>query len=151
VIFFSKSQKESQVKMLSRSLLAAGRNVPMQMGMRRFLSAPITIEMAKKMPKNWSEIPNEDVVILAKQGLHEAREERLRRNIMVVDNVDYEAACTKLDEINAANDENAFLMTLPYKVGAFSGLTAAVSSVPLVFSLDLATWFAANVVHEDPP
>ena len=118
---------------------------------KRLLSTPVTIDIAKKLPRNWAEIPNEDVVILSKQGLHEAREERLRRNIMVVDSCDYEAACAKLDQINQDNDNRAWLMTLPYKVGALTGLTAAVSSIPLVFDLNTAAWFAANVVHEDPP
>lgn len=47
----------------------------------------ITIEEAKKMPKNYNEIPNDILLNMAVMGDQEAREERLIREIMAVDNV----------------------------------------------------------------
>lgn len=47
----------------------------------------VSIEEAKKMPKNYNEIPNDILLNMAVMGDQEAREERLIREIMAVDNV----------------------------------------------------------------
>ncbi len=47
----------------------------------------VTIDEAKKMPKNHDEMPNDILLSMAIMGDQEAREERLIREIMAVDNV----------------------------------------------------------------
>ncbi len=47
----------------------------------------ICIEQAKKMPKKYSELPNDVLITIAVMGDQEAREERVIREIMSVDNV----------------------------------------------------------------
>lgn len=49
----------------------------------------VTIEMAKAMPKMYNEMPNDALLSMAVMGDQEAREERLIREIMAVDNVDW--------------------------------------------------------------
>ncbi len=104
-----------------------------------------------QMPRGWSQVSNDDLVVLAKQGVHAAREERLRREIMSVDQVEYLDADKKLDEINKTNDKAAGLLTMPFKLGATIGIIGAVSSVPLVFHKETALWFNEQFVHSDLP
>jgi hypothetical protein len=52
-------------------------------------SSQVTIEEAKKMPKIYNEMPNDILLSMAVMGDQEAREERLIREIMAVDNVDW--------------------------------------------------------------
>ena len=47
----------------------------------------VSIETAKQMPKNYDELPNDVLLTMAIMGDQEAREERLIREIMSVDNV----------------------------------------------------------------
>lgn len=39
------------------------------------------------------------------------------------------------------NDEEKWLVTLPYKVGLSVGIVGALTSVPLIFHLDTVIWF----------
>lgn len=48
----------------------------------------------------------------------EASEERLIREIMTVDEIEWEEAKVKFDEIEAANSSGMFASTVPYKVRA---------------------------------
>lgn len=49
----------------------------------------VTITMAKGMPKNYDEMPNDVLLSMAIMGDQEAREERLIREIMSVDNISW--------------------------------------------------------------
>lgn len=55
----------------------------------RALSTRVTIAQAKAMPKNYDEMPNDVLLTMAIMGDQEAREERLIREIMAVDNVSW--------------------------------------------------------------
>lgn len=48
---------------------------------------PVTIDTAKKMPKNYKYYSNDIIITLSVLGDQDAREERLIRHIMVVDNI----------------------------------------------------------------
>ena len=47
----------------------------------------VTVDVAKQMPKNYDEMPNDVLLSMAIMGDQEAREERLIREIMSVDNI----------------------------------------------------------------
>ena len=49
----------------------------------------VTIAMAKEMPRNYDEMPNDVLLSMAIMGDQEAREERLIREIMSVDNISW--------------------------------------------------------------
>jgi hypothetical protein len=115
------------------------------------LCCEISIQQAMSMPRGWSQVSNNDLVVLAKQGVHAAREERLRREIMAIDQVEYLEADKKLEEINHTNDSAAGFLTVPFKLGAGIGIVGAVSSVPLVFHKETAVWFNEQFVHTDLP
>merc|ERR1712007_304436 len=77
--------------------------------------------------------------------------ERLTREIMRVDKTTYLQARVRLTQINKDNDHWKSLVTLPYKVGLFTGAGAGIISIPLVFHKPSAVWFNDNFVHCDPP
>jgi hypothetical protein len=56
---------------------------------RALATQRITIEEAKKMAKNYDEMPNDILLSMAIMGDQEAREERLIREVMSVDNVSW--------------------------------------------------------------
>jgi hypothetical protein len=49
----------------------------------------VTLEVAKLLPKNYDEMPNDVLLSMAVMGDQEAREERLIREIMSVDNISW--------------------------------------------------------------
>lgn len=65
-------------------------------------SMPTLLE-AKQMPMGMQELDNETLVSLAAMKNHEARIEVLKRNIMVVDQVDYQTATMTFERIQQSN------------------------------------------------
>lgn len=55
------------------------------------------------MPRNYNEMPNDILLNMAIMGDQEAREERLIREIMAVDNVDWKTANNTFQLILASN------------------------------------------------
>jgi len=111
-----------------------------------------TQEYAVIQYRKFRECSNELLYVLAVQGEYGARKERLVREIMRIDNVDWLTARVKVDtEINSQNDRFGFLVRLPYRIGVTVGLIAAITAVPLVFHLPTAAWFCHYFVHESPP
>lgn len=53
------------------------------------MSTRVTIAQAKSMPKNYDEMPNDVLLSMAIMGDQEAREERLIREVMSVDNISW--------------------------------------------------------------
>lgn len=110
-----------------------------------------TMEEAENMVRSYSEMPNDSLLILASIGDHDAHAERLRREIMAVDGVNYATACVKLDEVDGANNEYMGMLTLPYKIGIASFMFTGVASLPMVFHLGIAKWFNEEYVTMDLP
>lgn len=106
----------------------------------------VTLEEAKKLPREFEEMSNDVITILAVLGDQEAREERLIREIMRVDGVDWINAQPRFHEILASNREGMWLATLPYKVGFVTAVSAAVLSIPMVFDLNTTLWFNEGFV-----
>lgn len=82
--------------MLARHLSRAARVVvsgkastAFQLAARSMSTSRVTIEHAKNMPKNYDEMPNDVLLSMAIMGDQEAREERLIREIMSVDNISW--------------------------------------------------------------
>jgi len=104
---------------------------------------------AASMPREYSEMNNESLLILAAKGDHDAARERLTREIMYVDRVTWENALPKLDEMEKANKELMSVGTLPFKIGLVSSLVAGGVSFPLCFDLTTTKWFNENFVTAD--
>jgi hypothetical protein len=121
------------------NIRAAGQTV-------RNISGRVTIETAKAMPKNYNEMPNEILLTMAVGGDQEAREERVIREIMSVDNIEWDKAQEKLGLIKTANRRGLSLITLPYKVGVIVPVVAGLASFPMIFHLDTVLVFNEHFV-----
>lgn len=106
----------------------------------------VTLDDAKKLPREFEEMSNDVITILAVLGDQEAREERLIREIMRVDGVTWQAAQPRFHQMIASNREGMWIATLPYKVGFLTAVSAAFLSIPMVFDLNTTLWFNEHFV-----
>lgn len=110
-----------------------------------------TIAQAQEMPRHCSEMSNELLLRLALSGNQPAREERLTREIMAVDEIEWDEATAVMEQMKSDNKAGMGIITLPYKIGLFGSLAAGAASLPMVFSLDTALWFNQDYVTTDVP
>lgn len=106
----------------------------------------ISLNDARKMPRRYEDMSNDLIITMAVLGDQEAREERLIREIMCVDNSDWHTANKKFEEIAAFNRQGMSIYTIPYKVGLFASVGAAFASIPLVFDLNSVLLFNEHFV-----
>jgi hypothetical protein len=140
----------------SQTKIAAGNGLNLFMAkfQRNMSSGPIKIvdlEEAKKLPREFEEMSNDVITILAVLGDQEAREERLIREIMRVDLVSWKDAQPRFNEMVSANRQGMWLATLPYKIGLITAVSAAACSIPMVFDLNTTLWFNEHFVTTDVP
>lgn len=98
------------------------------------------------MPVMMCELSNETIIVLAEQGNHEASAERLAREIMKVDNVEWVEAQEKVKHIQEDNRKVLWVATMPYKIGIAASVTAGIGCIPLVFHHASASWFNKHYV-----
>lgn len=111
----------------------------------------VTLEEAKKASFLYNTMSNDILTLMASHGDQFAREERLIRNIMAVDEVEWDAAHKKFMVLRKVNREYMWLATIPYKVGLFTSLTFAFGSIPLIFDKSCVMWFNEVYVTADVP
>jgi hypothetical protein len=109
------------------------------------------IELARRMPREYHEFSNVLLLKMASYGDQNAKEERLIRDIMTVDNCSWDAAQPRFLEIERVNKEGRWLVQMPYYLGIGVAYTAAFASIPLCFSLTTAQWFNDAFVTADAP
>lgn len=113
-----------------------------------------TIEEARAMPRAWHEMSNDTLLTLCgTEGDPEANEERLIREIMTVDSLDWKSATKVLSKIEKRNT-TGFTKTfglLPYQIGLTSAVVSGALSLPLVFHFNLVVWFNEKFVTTDVP
>lgn len=112
-----------------------------------------SLSEARTMPREYFELDNDVLLTLALSGDQPARQERLVREVMAVDDVEWEAAMTQLAVIKEYNRRPLLvrLSSFPYKVGVMVSAAGALASIPLVFDLNTAIWFNEAFVTTDVP
>mmetsp|Transcript_17346 Transcript_17346/g.54187 ORF Transcript_17346/g.54187 Transcript_17346/m.54187 type:complete len:229 (-) Transcript_17346:260-946(-) len=105
-----------------------------------------TIEEAREMPRNYYEFPNSVLLTMAANGDHDARQERLTREIMAVDNVSWEEAQPVVAEIAKATHVGISLAVAPFRAVIYGSIAMGLVSFPLCFHLDTALWFNEHFV-----
>eukprot|EP00808_Paulinella_micropora_P004199 g2827.t1 len=112
-----------------------------------------TWEMCVRMPRHYYEMHNDALLLMAARGDAGARKERLCREVMACDRVDYIQARQKVEEIRTFLLQLPFhkLAFLPYKIGIACAMTAMLVSLPMVFHLPTAMWFNEHFVTTDVP
>lgn len=152
LIEYSKRFRINQIFKRSFTSINSHNSLDGEDGLDTSQNFPKTNE-ACQMPRKFRHCDNNTVFSLAILGEHGARRERLVREVMRIDNVDWETARIKVEEINRSNDSRKHLAQLPYRVGVFAGI-GTLLSIPLVFHRGAVLWFAENIVNypvEDIP
>jgi hypothetical protein len=111
---------------------------------------PPSVSEAAQCPRKFRQASNEAIFSLAIHGSHGARRERLVREVMRQDNVDWVTARTKVETINTENDKYGWVVKMPYQAGMLLGISGALASVPLTFHKPTVVWFAEHVVNMKP-
>ena len=106
-------------------------------------------EVAKLMPREHCEMSNEVLLIRSAQGDHDASREVLLREIMFKDDVSWQEAQPKLEELERANKELMSIGTIPFKIGLVVSSFAGFASFPLCFDINTTKWFNENFVNEE--
>lgn len=101
------------------------------------------------MQRHYYEYPNDVLLMLSVNGDHCARTERLTREIMATDNVDWEQAQSKVAEISNATHKGIGLTVAPIRAVIYGAVVAGLASFPLCFHLDTAMWFNEHFVTAD--
>ena len=117
----------------------------------RFDNGKPSLAYAKAMPKGFSAMRHEQILQLCAEKNQGALREALIRNIMSVDEVEYDAAVEKFNEIVKVNRSGMGIDNFPYVVGLSTSLIAGFASMPLVFHLQTVEWFNENYVSADIP
>jgi len=94
---------------------------------------------------------NENLIILAEQGMNEACFERLVRDVMRCDNLEYLEALSKANGIKQENRKHVAAYAAMNWAGIGFLSFCLVACVPMVFSRSLALWFNKNFVTTDVP
>jgi len=100
-----------------------------------------SVEEALKLPIEVYEYPHSVLLTASMNNDYDAREEVLRRHIMVVDKCSWDQADEVLQEIKAFNRKNMTFFQFPYKIGIFVALASGIISLPLIFHLETVLWF----------
>jgi len=132
--------------------LAMSRSLPRaaEQAVAREVKVP-TIDEARALPLQFCELSNETLFCLAEEGNNEACEERLARNVMAADEVDWMTAKTKVKEIIEYNKQVEWIVTLPYKVGISIAGVTGVGCIPMVFHQGTVSNFNKIFVTTDVP
>jgi len=113
-----------------------------------------TMQDAIAMPRHVSELSGEQLFMLAEMSggtsVGVARE-RMRREIMMVDKIDYAQTHKILTEMAACASSNHGLIKAPSYVAIYTALVAGWASLPLVFHYPSAELFNMYFVTADPP
>ena len=111
----------------------------------------ILLKDAKQMTKKYNEISNDILLIMSINGDIKAIEERLIRDIMGVENIDWLNAKNKFEEIKNYNKQFDPIIRIPYYSGITIAISAALISIPLCFDLNTVLWFNKQFVTSDIP
>lgn len=112
---------------------------------------PVSLTEAKSAPREFEEMSNEAIAIMAVYGEQEAKEERLIREIMRVDDISWEEAQPKFETMKKDNRKGMYIATLPYKIGLYTATFSAFACIPMVFDLDTCLVFNEHFVTTDVP
>ena len=106
--------------------------------------------------RKFCEMTNEELLPYAARDDPDACAERLIREIMAVDNIDWDEAYSKMQVIQKSNKAFAtdipllgYVASSPYAVGIVTSMTAGFASIPLVFNLEVAKVFNERYVTAD--
>lgn len=97
------------------------------------------------------EMTNETLVLMAAHGDHGARTERLIREVMVVDALEWPAAAAKAAGMAVTHHGGHTSLVVVKRISAVGIGAAGLCTIPMVFGHDTALWFNEAFVGFVPP
>ncbi|KAL3762586.1 hypothetical protein ACHAW5_003202 [Stephanodiscus triporus] len=113
----------------------------------QFRDGKPTLEYARTLPKTFATMTNKQVLHFAELSVPEACRECVVRDIMSVDQVEYDEAMKVFEEICTKNREGMVIAALPFYAGFGSAVIGCYASIPLVFDRTLVEWFNERICH----
>lgn len=110
-----------------------------------------TLSEVQLLPRHVSEYSAELLISCALHGDPDAIRERLTREVMRVDGVEWREANAMVEEIHDSNGSGIGLLKLPYVLGVGVGFVSAWGCLPLVFDLSTAEAFNTAYVTTEHP
>eukprot|EP00930_Biecheleria_cincta_P063466 TRINITY_DN49003_c0_g1_i1.p1 TRINITY_DN49003_c0_g1~~TRINITY_DN49003_c0_g1_i1.p1 ORF type:complete len:216 (-),score=37.67 TRINITY_DN49003_c0_g1_i1:122-769(-) len=110
-----------------------------------------TLAQVRDMPLDVSELQGESLVVLAENGCQAACQERLTREVMRVEGIEWEDADIKVQQIAKDNASLQALQSVPHKIGLATALISGVASIPMCFHLPTVEWMNKHLVTADVP
>jgi len=110
-----------------------------------------TVITAREMPREYWQLGNDALAIMAARGVQGAQQERMVREVMAVDNLSWEQAQGKLKEIKRFVTSGRTFLEIPYYTGVVVALAIGVLCIPMIFYLPTARWFNTVCVTYDIP
>ena len=121
----------------------------------RAFGSRVTLEHAKQLPTQWSEMSNNDLLRwCGPDGILGANEERVARHVMAADDLSWEEVQPIIWEMRKflGTERKAFLYNMPYRIGLGTAVGGGIVSVPLIFHKGSVLAFnEACVSMEVPP
>mmetsp|Transcript_23626 Transcript_23626/g.51160 ORF Transcript_23626/g.51160 Transcript_23626/m.51160 type:complete len:313 (-) Transcript_23626:678-1616(-) len=118
---------------------------------QNFRDGKPTLNYVKKLPKTYASMTNDQILHFAELGIPEACRECIVRDVMMVDQVEYDEAMDVFKEIAGTNREGMFLAALPFYFGFGVSVTGGYASIPLTFNLSVVEWFNEKFVTSEMP
>eukprot|EP01062_Namystynia_karyoxenos_P024521 TRINITY_DN19571_c0_g1_i1.p2 TRINITY_DN19571_c0_g1~~TRINITY_DN19571_c0_g1_i1.p2 ORF type:complete len:288 (+),score=99.30 TRINITY_DN19571_c0_g1_i1:101-865(+) len=106
---------------------------------------------AKAQLADYSEYPNEVLLLMATLGDSDARGERVIREIMRADEISWEDAHKIFVGMQADARDDLTLFIIPYKLGILLAITLGLGSIPMCFHYPTVDWFNKHYVTTDVP
>jgi len=103
------------------------------------------------MPTGMCEMSNQNLILLAEAGNHEACYERLIRDIMRVDQLEYMDAKKIADGMRENNRAEVAKYNAASRLGLAGSTFCLAASIPMVFSKSFALWFNEKYVTSEVP
>ena len=110
-----------------------------------------TLQYARALPKTFASMTNEQILQFAEMQIPEACRECIVRDIMAVDQIEYDDAMKIFKKIAETNRRGMQIYALPFYTGFGAAFTGGILSVPLVFELNTVNWFNDKFVTAEMP
>mmetsp|Transcript_3789 Transcript_3789/g.8346 ORF Transcript_3789/g.8346 Transcript_3789/m.8346 type:complete len:314 (+) Transcript_3789:138-1079(+) len=131
-----------------RKLSAASTNEPDD---DMFVDGKPTLKYATTMRKSYASLTNEQILHFAAFKIPEACRECVIRDVMMVDQIEYDEAMEVFKRIAATNREGMHLYAFPFQAGFTVAFVGGFVSIPLVFHEDTMSWFNTHFVTAELP
>jgi hypothetical protein len=141
--------RKAAAKQNNFNIVRSFTNVPTPEG--SFKDGKPTLQYAKTLPKTFASMTNEQVLQFAEMEIPEACRECIVRDIMVVDQIEYDDAMKIFKKIAETNREGMQIYALPFYTGFGAAFTGGFLSIPLVFNLNTVNWFNDHFVTAEMP